>query len=867
MQTSAYRAFTASFAFRAAPWLCALVVLLASTSSAGLVLARHADGVAPIWYTNGILLGLLLRFPTRYWPGILAAGFVGNVLADLAIGDSIALGIGLTLCNILEVFIASWAIRRRVGDDLDPERLLAWARTGLLWSVIAPAVSGSLAALILWQARSVSAWQTVSVWYPAHALGLVIMTPMVLASTRRVFARMLSPGRVRNTLLALSLLVATTAGVFLQDTTTLLFAIFPPLVYVVFQLGFAGAAIGVLIVTVAGVTATINGHGPLLLMPGMSTQTHILMLQFFVATALLTVFPIGIALSERRKLRRTLQENERRYRTLAENSSDIIVRALLDGTRLYISPSVSEILGWTPEELLGEVRIDLIHPEDRSIFDEELQAMRGGLASSVLVYRYRHKRGHYVWMESTARRVPNDDPEHAQEIVRVIRDISKRKQAQQAVLQSERTLRSIADNLPALIARVDREGRYTFTNEYYRTMLGMEPASLLGRSMRETLGEELYEAVRPAITTVLAGQATTFESERHEHGVPQYFHADYVPDRDASGSVVGFYMMVMDITARKWAEMQQAESEQRLRTIADNLPVLISFTDANGIVRFCNATYETWLGKVRDRLVGRPLREALGEENYAAQVADFRRALAGERVEFELDMLGPNGSRDARAIYIPQRQPDGRIAGVYALTMDITAIKRVENELRRLARFDTLTALANRRQFDERLQQAIIRVRRSGRPLSLMFLDIDHFKSINDSLGHAGGDEVLQEFAWRLHSSVRDNDLVARLAGDEFVILLEDIKTPEEASGVARKIIAAIGEPFDLVSGDLSVTASIGVAFVSNGQDASADILHVADNALYEAKAAGRNAFRVAMHPPADALAKVCLQDDGAVQR
>ncbi|MEO5560892.1 MAG: PAS domain S-box protein, partial [Dokdonella sp.] len=655
------------------------------------------------------------------------------------------------------------------------------------------------------------------------------------------------------------LLVATTAAVFLQDTTTLLFVIFPPLVYVVFQLGFAGAAIGVLIVTVAGVTATINGHGPLLLMPGLSTQAHILMLQFFVATALLTVFPIGIALAERRKLQRNLQENERRYRTLAENSNDIIVRALLDGTRLYISPSVSEVLGWTPEELLGPARLDLIHPDDRSIFNEELEGMRNGVASSVLVYRYRHKLGHYVWMESTARKVSND-PGHAQEMVRVIRDISKRKRAEQALVQSERALRSIADNLPAMIARVDRDERYTFTNEYFRTVLGVDPASLLGRTMRETLGEELYEVVSPAIATVLGGEAANFDSERQEHGVPQYFHADYVPDGDATGSVVGFYVMVMDITARKWAEMQQAESEQRLRTITDNLPVLISFTDANGIVRFCNATYETWLGKGRDRLVGRPLREALGEENYAAQVAHFRRALDGERVEFELDMVGPDGTRNARAIYVPQRQPDGRIAGVYALTMDMTAIKRVENELQRLARFDTLTALANRRQFDELLQQAIVRVRRSERPLVLMFLDIDHFKSINDSLGHAGGDEVLQEFAWRLHASVRDNDLVARLAGDEFVILLEDIETADEASGVASKIIATIGEPFELVSGQLSVTASIGVAFVANGRNASIEIVQIADKALYEAKAAGRNTFRVALYPPAETLVEASLR-------
>lgn len=829
-------------------WLALLVALIGATAFTGLVLAEDAGGVAPIWCANGILLGLLLRSPSARWPLILGAGFLGSILAYIAIGDSIAFAAILTLCKILEVIVAAWAIRRHVGNDLEPERLLASAHIGVLWSLLAPLLSGVLAALLFWQGKSVPLWQTFSVWYPADALGMIVMTPLVLVVQRRVFAGMLATGRVRNAVLALSLLVATSAAVFLQDAAPLLFAIFPPLLYVVYQLGFAGASIGAVLVMIGGVVSTVLGHGPLTLMHNTSMQGRILVIQLFVATALLMVFPIGIALSERRRLRRTLQQSERRYRTLADNASDIIVRARQDGTRLYISPSVTEVLGWTPDELLGPVRNDLIHPEDRSIFDQELDAMREGVMSSALVYRYRHKLGHYVWMESTARKVWGEESGASQEIVKVIRDISQRKQAEDALLRSERTLRSVSDSLPALVGRVDQEERYTFTNEYYRTVFGADPASFIGKTLHETLGDELYGNVKPSIDTVKSGKATHFESEHAEHGVPQYFHGDYIPDRDAAGNVNGFFVMVMDITSRKVAEIQQAESEQRLRAITDNLPALISFVDANGIVRFCNATYEAWLGKNRNHIIGRSLREALGEETYAAQLEQFRSALAGERVEFDLDVVGPDGARNAQAIYIPQRLPNGGVAGVYTLTTDMTAIRRVEQELRRLARFDSLTALANRRQFDESLAHTIARVRRSGRPLALMFLDIDHFKAINDSLGHAGGDEVLQEFAWRLHASVRDNDFVARLAGDEFVILLEDIETAEEARMVAEKIISTVGKPFELMTGLLSVTASIGVAFVADGRDASADIVQAADKVLYEAKAAGRNTFRLSAY-------------------
>ena len=829
------------------PRLVALVALVALTALAGLMLAADRASVAPIWYANGILLGVMLRSPWRYWTAIVAAGVFGIFIARVVAEQAAVLAVGLALCSALEVVLAAWAIRRHAGEDLDPERLLRFTRIGVLWSVLAPIASGMFAALLFWYAKSAPPWEEFATWYAAHVLGMIIVTPLVLVAQRRVVARMLAPGRMRSTLLALGLLAAVSLAVFLADHAQLLFVVFPPLLYVVFRLGFAGAAVGVVLVSMTGVVATVSGHGPFVL-DELSSQERVLALQFFVAIASLMAFPVSVALADRRSLRRTLQESERRYRTLADHSSDIIVRALQDGTRMYVSPSVSDVLGWSPEELVGPARRDLVHPEDRAIFDEELAAMRAGAATSTLTYRYRHKDGHYVWVESIARQVPGAKSGQPAEIIRSIRDITERKRVEHALLDSERALRAVSDSLPALVARIDRDGRYTFANAHHRAVFGVEPASLLGKSVRETIGEELHAQFAPWLSRVLAGEAVQFETRRQAQGVPLYFHVNCVPDREASGEVIGLYAMVMDVTARKWAELQQAESEARLHTITDNLPVLISFVDANGIVRFCNATYGAWLGKGREQLLGRPLREALGEVTYAAQLARFRAALDGERVEFELDIAGPDGVRNARAIYLPQTRPDGRTEGVYMLTLDMTSIKRVEQELHRLARFDSLTALANRRQFDEYLPQAIERAREAGHPLALMFIDVDHFKAINDTLGHAGGDEVLQEFAWRLHASVHKDELVARLAGDEFVILLEQVTTSSEAEALAMKVVEVMREPFELIACQWQVSTSIGVAFVSDGELDAAEMMQLADQALYQAKAAGRDTARLAVH-------------------
>ena len=171
--------------------------------------------------------------------------------------------------------------------------------------------------------------------------------------------------------------------------------------------------------------------------------------------------------------------------------------------------------------------------------------------------------------------------------------------------------------------------------------------------------------------------------------------------------------------------------------------------------------------------------------------------------------------------------------------------KAAERRLHELARVDTLTGLPNRRHFLEKLDEAMARSPRAQRPMALMYLDIDHFKSINDSRGHGVGDAVLQQFADRLRAAVRVTDTVARLAGDEFVIIIEGLNVREEASLVAGKIVASMGTPMAVDGGEVAVTTSIGVAVLGPEMRSADELLAQADAALYAAKRAGRNTFSV----------------------
>jgi diguanylate cyclase (GGDEF)-like protein/PAS domain S-box-containing protein len=312
--------------------------------------------------------------------------------------------------------------------------------------------------------------------------------------------------------------------------------------------------------------------------------------------------------------------------------------------------------------------------------------------------------------------------------------------------------------------------------------------------------------------------------------------------RDEIGELGNAFYQLM--AERQNAEGLRAASEKRLRLITDNLPVLIAYVDRDRRFRFGNATFERWFGVAPERLVGMSVGQLMGEEAARQGAQSLDEAFAGHAATCQMRLLVKGAPRVLEGVYIPDLQPDGSVAGVYALKHDMTHVKEVEEQLSRLARIDTLTGLANRRSFNETLQQALARASRHGRALALAYLDVDHFKRINDSHGHGVGDEVLKEFGERLRACVRAGDLPARLSGDEFVVILEEIGSRAEAERIAAKIVAAMRAPFATGAGMLAVSASVGVALWRPGQGEDA-LLAAADGALYVAKANGRDGYSV----------------------
>jgi len=306
------------------------------------------------------------------------------------------------------------------------------------------------------------------------------------------------------------------------------------------------------------------------------------------------------------------------------------------------------------------------------------------------------------------------------------------------------------------------------------------------------------------------------------------------------------------------AEAALRESEERLRLIANNVPALISYVDREQRYRFSNRTYNDWFGIAHERMQGCTLAEIFGDEAYGRMRPEVERVLAGTSVEFELALGEGTRRRTLQVACVPHFGGEREVLGFYLLANDVTQLKRAQEDLRYaaiqlqhdarrlefLAHHDTLTGLPNRAMFSERAREAVAHARRHQKTAALLFIDLDNFKTVNDTLGHDVGDALLKIISSRLRASVRGDDFVARIGGDEFCVLLQDIADPREAAAVAQKLLQELGKNYRIGEHQVTSGASIGIACVPQDGEDVATLLRLADLAMYRAKELGRNGYQ-----------------------
>jgi diguanylate cyclase (GGDEF)-like protein/PAS domain S-box-containing protein len=365
---------------------------------------KDASRLATMWLANGLVVGLLLCTTTRRWPPLLLAGFLGNLIGAAAANDparSIAISGSF---NLLEVLVAAWPLRhardaQALAGIADLTRPKWFAKFFVAAVLVAPLVSGIAVAGFSFLRTGLFASERLEIWVIAHAIGMGIMVPVTLAFRSSELRVLFDRRRIPEKLLVFALLVGVTCIVFWQSHYPLLFLMFPPLLLVAMRAGFAATSGAILLVTVAAVGFSNAGHGPLALIGGGAKERY-LVLQLFIGVQILTLFPIVLMMAERRRARRVSRANELRYRMLADNSSDVILLTDADSRRVYVSPAVTEMLGWTPEEFLRLSFRDLVHPDDLEAVTAKIHPPDPTWTKLMLVYRARRRDGAVIWIEA-----------------------------------------------------------------------------------------------------------------------------------------------------------------------------------------------------------------------------------------------------------------------------------------------------------------------------------------------------------------------------------------------------------------------------------------------------------------------------------
>lgn len=570
-------------------------------------------------------------------------------------------------------------------------------------------------------------------------------------------------------------------------------------------------------------------------------------------------------MAEREAAQKASRDSEALISSILERAPDAFVSCEPTGIITKWNAAAERSFGWTHDEAVGRDIAELIVPPGlRDKHGAGMRSFANGYSGPLMNSRVRiaamHKDGHEVPVELSLGALRHEGAYFA---TAFLHDITERVAYERQIAASEKRLRTIADSIPAMVAYIDRDLRYRFTNEHFRVMAGVDPQSMLGKTVSEVFGTALLDSLAPYHAAALAGERQHYERESHDYGKPRQIMADIIPDVGADGAVAGFYLMTLDITERKNAELRQAASEKRLKLLTDNLPVLISYLDHTRTFRFVNATFQHWFGMDPEKMIGDHLVQGVGKTQYALALPHLDRAYEGHIATYEHWARIDGVEHTLETTFVPEPGADGRVIGIYSLTHDTTRMKEIEQRLTQLARIDPLTGIANRLMFEEILQLAIVRARRNRAPLALAYLDIDHFKAINDTHGHGGGDAVLKEFAARLKANVRAADTVARIAGDEFVIVFEQVAHADEIARLALKIVEAIRQPFTVAGAPRRITTSIGLALHDSGGgnhghhhdsgkdgdgdvNAAAELVARADSALYAAKHNGRDGYAIA---------------------
>lgn len=546
------------------------------------------------------------------------------------------------------------------------------------------------------------------------------------------------------------------------------------------------------------------------------------------------------------KVRGTIQDiTDSRKEQLIEKSAILgnkIVGILILRNRhiIWANAAFENMLGFEAGELVGTPTRQFYTSEKdyQSVGKTYKNIQKAGIGHTQ--HEYIRKDGKHIWVDMGAVSLNIETNESLWTYI----DITERKQAEDKLNVSDLALKAISQGV--LISNA--EGEILSANDAFISITGFSRHEILGRKCDFVQGAltdlDTIKKLRLAQENQIefTGEVLNYRKD----GSIFWNELTVTPVRNERDKLTHFIGIIRDITERK-----SVEAELRISATAFESQEGIFITDANSIILRVNRAFTSITGYTSEEAVGKnPRLLSSGRHDAAFYAAMWKQLNKNGVWEGEIWNIRKNGEVYPENLMITAVKDLSGIVSNYVATLtDITLRKTAEDEIRSLAFYDPLTGLPNRRLLLDRLNQAVITSARSGKDGAILFLDLDHFKTLNDSLGHYVGDLLLQQVAARLTVCVRNGDTVARLSGDEYVILLEDLsehtlEAGAQVEAIGEKILSALNQPYELLLHTCHSTPSIGITLFNDHQSSVDELLKQADIAMYQAKDAGRNALR-----------------------
>ncbi|MCG8426392.1 MAG: PAS domain S-box protein, partial [Chromatiales bacterium] len=557
----------------------------------------------------------------------------------------------------------------------------------------------------------------------------------------------------------------------------------------------------------------------------------------------LLLYSIIHDITEQRAAEKALAKSEKRHRYIIDNTPTGFWLISAEKKTESVNRALCEMIGYQPEEMAGKLPYEFVDEKNAAIFRHQISL------TSIVPHRnyeitLRHKQGYNVPTHFNATTMYDDDGVYQGSFAFVI-DLTQLKQAEAARRQSDKVMQTAFNHAVNGMTMTNTDGSFFRVNPAFCSMLGYSEEELLTLSVADITHPDDLESSMKGIRRMLSGEIPSLYLEKRflrKDGDIVWGAVNAAVIRDEQKRPINSIAQIEDITERRKA----AETIEKLSRAVEHSGNSVMITDTDGVIEYVNPQFIRVTGYNIDEAIGKtPALMKSGHNHDDIYAKLWSTIQSGSEWRGELLNRNKDGSLYWTLLSIsPIKNDLGEITHFIGVSEDITALKEAHAKAEHLSLYDSLTELANRRLFIDRLQQVVESSKRDNHQTAVMYLDLDRFKNINDALGHDAGDRVLKTVAQRLLGCVRHQDTVARLGGDEFAILIPHIDGIHGARSIARKIINVLSRSMEMPDFQGAITTSIGITLAPDNATEPEELMKNADLALYSAKAKGRNNFQ-----------------------